>query len=172
MEAGISLLRGKNIRDRYASNNQALQKSGIFVEATNEIEGQLSMSEKRERERAPSWRRIKKLQIEAIREKTVMRGRVAYRDLTWPNDWTLFDFSLLRQSARARIYFPSSSFYFIKSRNKNPERAEFFRANRTSFCTFINPIDGRISAHQRYLINFEGWSKLVNRYQDKPYWLQ
>lgn len=51
MEAGISLLRGKNIRDRYASNNQAHQKSGIFVEATNEIESQLLTSEKRERER-------------------------------------------------------------------------------------------------------------------------
>lgn len=43
----------KNIRDRYASNNQALQKSGIFVEATNEIEGQLSTSEKTERDREP-----------------------------------------------------------------------------------------------------------------------
>lgn len=38
----------KNIHDRYASNNQAFQKSEIFVEATNEIEGQLSTSEKRE----------------------------------------------------------------------------------------------------------------------------
>lgn len=33
--------------DRYASNDQVLQKSRIFVEATNEIAGRLSMSEER-----------------------------------------------------------------------------------------------------------------------------
>lgn len=37
-------VRGTGNGDRYASNNQVSQKSRIFVEATNEIEGRLSMS--------------------------------------------------------------------------------------------------------------------------------